>query len=60
MIGKKGIYLERNALRRMDHLRRPQPQNSVWLVFMCRVILKVNEWEDDPKYFEEGVGISKN
>ena len=27
---------------------------------MGQVILKVNEWEDDPNYFEEGVGISRN
>ena len=60
MIGKKGIYLERNALQSVDHLRRQQPQNMVWLVFMGWVISKVNEWEDYPNYFEEGVGISRN
>ena len=30
-----------------------------WLVFMGSEIPQVNEWEDYPNYFGEGVGISR-
>ena len=36
-----------------------RPRNMGWLVFMGWEIPQVNEWEDYPNYFGEGVGISR-